>query len=132
LSSAVSIGGPRLARSGRWTRRQDHLGDEKAKDDEPTGDEREPIHDAKEQQQADDRRDLYAAAQCGRSRALPTATVIRWGSQEQQCRDRAAAHRDGGDHDPDREWDLRIDEEDRADGDERARDRDEREKAPDR
>src|SRR6185503_8345000 len=63
LSSAVSIGEARLARSPAGTRREDGLGDEETRHDETAGDHREPVDDTQEQQQAHDRGDLYATPQ---------------------------------------------------------------------
>jgi hypothetical protein len=124
--------GALLERSTPWTRRQDDLGDHEAEDDESTRDQRQPVHDAQEQQETDDRGDLDAAAERGRHRAPGAPTVSSGKRQEQRGQCRSRAHRDGGDNKPHRKRNVRIDEEDRADGDERAHSGDERERAPDR
>lgn len=113
-------------------RREDDLGDEETDGDEATGDERETVHDAQEQQQSDHSRHLDAAAQRRRSRAL-AATALGYGKgEEQRGQGRSGAHRDRRDDETYGKRNVRIDRDHRARGDERAPRGHECKDAPDR
>ena len=77
--AVLTLIGARLARSPPRTRRQDDLGDHEAENDESARDHGEAVHDAQEQQQADDRGDLDASTERGRH-GTPAATRLAKGS----------------------------------------------------